>query len=124
MPGVLAVLSSADPPPLGSCDDPELALFQTRDVAYHGQIVAAVVARTLETAREAAERAVRIAYDAEPHDVRLRPGHPGLYTPDKVNPAFPAATGQRGLGVALPGRGGDRGRHLHDGHDAQQPARA
>jgi len=101
MPGVLAVLSSADPPPLGSCDDPELALFQTRDVAYHGQIVAAVVARTLETAREAAERAVRIAYDAEPHDVRLRPDHPGLYTPDKVNPAFPAATGQGDPEAAL-----------------------
>jgi xanthine dehydrogenase YagR molybdenum-binding subunit len=91
MPGVIAVLSSDDPPELGSADDPELALFQTRDVAYRGQIVAAVVADTLETAR-AAERAVRIEYEAEPHDVRLRPGHPGLYRPDTVNPGLPADT--------------------------------
>jgi xanthine dehydrogenase YagR molybdenum-binding subunit len=92
MPGVLAVLSSAEPPALGSREDPELALFQTDRIAYHGQLVAAVVATTLETAREAAERAVRITYDAEPHDVRLRTDHPGLYTPEKVNPAFPAVS--------------------------------
>ncbi|GAB2835547.1 xanthine dehydrogenase family protein molybdopterin-binding subunit [Actinoallomurus bryophytorum] len=92
MPGVLAVLSSAEPPPLGSREDPELALFQTDQVAYHGQLVAAVVATTLETARDAAERAVRITYDAEPHDVLLRADHPGLYTPKTVLPDFPAVS--------------------------------
>jgi len=66
-------------------------LFQTRDVAYHGQIVAGIVAETLEAAR-AAERELRISYEAEPHDVRLRPDHPGLYAPDKVNPDFPTDT--------------------------------
>jgi xanthine dehydrogenase YagR molybdenum-binding subunit len=100
-PGVLAVLSSADPPRLGSRENPELALFQTPDVAYHGQIVAAVVARTLETAREAAERGVRIEYDAEPHDVCLRPDHPGLYAPDKVNPGFPTDTEQGDITAGL-----------------------
>jgi xanthine dehydrogenase YagR molybdenum-binding subunit len=91
-PGVLAVLSCAEPPPLGSREDAELALFQSDRVAYRGQLVAAVVARTLETAREAAEQGVRITYDAEPHDVLLRTDHPGLYTPEQVNPGLPAET--------------------------------
>jgi xanthine dehydrogenase YagR molybdenum-binding subunit len=91
MPGVLAVLSSEDPPELSPDADPELALFQSRDVAYHGQIVAAVVAGTPEVAR-AAEREVRISYRPQAHDVRLRPDHPGLYTPERVNPGLPATT--------------------------------
>ncbi|GAA4637006.1 xanthine dehydrogenase family protein molybdopterin-binding subunit [Actinoallomurus vinaceus] len=88
IPGVLAVLSGDDPPELGEDVDPELRLFQGRTVAYHGQIVAAVVAETLEIARDAAG-ALRIEYDAEPHDVRLRPDHPGLYRPETVNPGLP-----------------------------------
>ncbi len=99
MPGVLAVLSSEDPPALGEAE-PELALFQSREVAYRGQIVAAVVAETLEAAR-AAERSVRISYVAQPHDVRLRPDHPGLYTPEKVNPGLPAVTEQGDLTAGL-----------------------
>ena len=91
MPGVLAVLSSAEPPVLDPDASPELALFQTRDVAYHGQIVAAIVAETLEAAR-AGERELLISYEVEPHDVRLRPDHPGLYAPDQVNPNFPTDT--------------------------------
>jgi xanthine dehydrogenase YagR molybdenum-binding subunit len=90
-PGVLAVLSCADPPKLGTAQNPELALFQSPEVAYRGQIVAAVVADTLEIAR-AAERHVRIGYDADPHDVRLRTDHPGLYRPEKIIPQAPADT--------------------------------
>jgi len=41
VPGVIAVLSCADPPELGSADDAELALFQSREIAYRGQLVAA-----------------------------------------------------------------------------------
>jgi xanthine dehydrogenase YagR molybdenum-binding subunit len=101
-PGVLAVLSSADPPPIASADDPELALFQNDRVAYHGQFVAAVVATTLETAREAAERSVRITYDAEPHDVRLRADHPGLYRPGSITPGdTPADTSRGDVDAAL-----------------------
>jgi xanthine dehydrogenase YagR molybdenum-binding subunit len=100
MPGVVAVLSSDDPPELGSADNAELALLQTRDIAYRGQIVAVVIADTFEIAR-AAERAVRIEYDAEPHDVRLRPDHPGLYRPEKVNPALPADTEQGDVAAGL-----------------------
>jgi xanthine dehydrogenase YagR molybdenum-binding subunit len=103
MPGVLAVLSCADPPTLGSREDAELALFQTDQVAYRGQLVAAVVARTLETAREAAEHAVRITYDPEPHDVLLHTGHPGLYTPEKVEPGLPAESRRGDVEAALAG---------------------
>jgi len=102
MPGVLAVLSSDDPPELSKDAEPELALFQTRRVAYYGQAVAAVVAESLETARAAARR-VRIGYLPESHDVRLRPDHPGLYTPEKVNPAYPTVTEHGDLPGGLAG---------------------
>jgi xanthine dehydrogenase YagR molybdenum-binding subunit len=85
LPGVLAVITPDNAPRLPGSDDPELALFQSRAVAYRGQFVAAVVADTLETAREAASQ-VRITYEQAPHDVTLTPGHPGLYKPDYVNP--------------------------------------
>jgi xanthine dehydrogenase YagR molybdenum-binding subunit len=100
MPGVLAVLSSLDPPPLGPDADPELALFQTPKVAYHGQLIAAVVAGTFEQARAAA-RAVEISYYEQPHDARLRRDHPGLYTPMTVNPGFPACTEKGDLAAGL-----------------------
>ena len=103
IPGVLAVLSVEDPPEFEEsvAERPdmalfqvhELALFQHREVAYHGQMVAAVVAESLEVAREAAG-VVRVEYDVEPHDVTLRPDHPALYTPERVNPNYPADTEQ------------------------------
>ncbi|WP_339155113.1 xanthine dehydrogenase family protein molybdopterin-binding subunit [Actinomadura luteofluorescens] len=94
LPGVLAVLSCEDPPELSDTSDGELALFQSRTVSYRGQFVAAVVAETLETAREAA-RLLRVEYaEEEAPDVGLRADHPGLYKPDKVNPVFPADTEQ------------------------------
>ncbi|MEW9528571.1 xanthine dehydrogenase family protein molybdopterin-binding subunit [Microbispora sp. NPDC049125] len=100
MPGVLAVLSSEDPPELGEDVTGELALFQHREVAYRGQLVAAVVADTYENARAAA-RAVVVSYEPEPHDVRLRDDHPGLYKPDKVNPDYPADTEKGDVAAGL-----------------------
>ncbi|MFA1538512.1 xanthine dehydrogenase family protein molybdopterin-binding subunit [Actinomadura monticuli] len=93
LPGVIAVLSCENAPRLADTSDGELALFQSRTVSYRGQFVAAVVGETLETAREAA-RLVRVEYAAEEPDVTLRTDHPGLYKPEKVNPAFPADTEQ------------------------------
>jgi xanthine dehydrogenase YagR molybdenum-binding subunit len=87
--GVLAVIWAEYAPALGDSGDAELALFQSRAVAYRGQIVAAVVAESLETAREAAGL-VRVEYDEHAHDVILRVDHPELYAPEKVNPSFPA----------------------------------
>ena len=90
--GVLAVIWAENAPALADAGDAELALFQSRTVSYRGQIVAAVIADSLEGAREAAGL-VRVDYDERPHDVILRPDHPELYTPEKVNPAFPSETG-------------------------------
>lgn len=86
MPGVLAVLSSEDPPRLGPAAEGELALFQSREVAYRGQFVAAAVADTYENARAAAD-AIVVEYDQDLHDVALRADHPNLYQPETVNPA-------------------------------------
>jgi xanthine dehydrogenase YagR molybdenum-binding subunit len=63
----------------------ELAVLQSPEVSYRGQIVAAVIADSLETARHAAQL-VRVDYDAGRHDVELRSDHPALYKPDHVNP--------------------------------------
>ncbi|MEV4112057.1 xanthine dehydrogenase family protein molybdopterin-binding subunit [Nonomuraea sp. NPDC049695] len=91
MPGVLAVLSSEDPPRLGEKAQGELALFQSRDVAYRGQIVAAAVADTYENARAAAD-AIVVEYEQDLHDVTLRADHPNLYQPERVNPDYPCDT--------------------------------
>src|SRR5258706_4009867 len=81
--GVLAVLSHENAPRLAPLDDGELALFQSPAVAYHGQIVAAVVAETLEIARQAASL-VRVRYEEQPHDVELRANRGGLYKPERL----------------------------------------
>src|SRR3954447_15660711 len=88
-PGVVAVISHENAPSLEEVDDGELAVLQSSAVAYRGQIVAAVVAETLEAARGAASL-VRVEYDAGSHDVELRADHPKLYKPDKVNPSYEA----------------------------------
>jgi xanthine dehydrogenase YagR molybdenum-binding subunit len=100
--GVLAVIWAENAPALGDAGDAELALFQSRAVAYRGQIVAAVVAESLETAREAAGL-VRVDYDVRPHDVLLRADHPERYTPDKVNPSFPTVSEHGDAEAALAG---------------------
>jgi xanthine dehydrogenase YagR molybdenum-binding subunit len=87
LPGVIAVIWYGNAPRLGASDDGELALFQSNRVAYRGQIVAGVVAETIETAREAAAR-LPIEYKQEPHDVVLRVDDPKMYKPSKVAPNF------------------------------------
>ncbi|MEO3807774.1 xanthine dehydrogenase family protein molybdopterin-binding subunit [Sphaerisporangium sp. B11E5] len=90
-PGVIAAMWYANAPRLATGEDSELAVLQSRRVAYRGQYVAAVIATTYEQAREAA-RTLHVEYNAEPHDVELRPGHPGLYRPGRVNPGLPSDT--------------------------------
>jgi xanthine dehydrogenase YagR molybdenum-binding subunit len=91
LPGVLAVLWHENAPRLHEVSDGELEILQSDRVSYRGQIVGAVIADSSETARQA-ERLVRFDYAPEPHDVLLRADHPGLYTPEKVNPNYPAVT--------------------------------
>ena len=100
VPGVLAVLWEGNAPRVADDAEFDLAVLQTRTVAYRGQIVATVVADSFEAAREAA-RLVRVDLDAEQHDVVLREDDPKLYAPDKVNPAYETDTQQGDPDTAL-----------------------
>ena len=100
LPGVLAVVSHENAPRAAADADRELAVLQRPDVAYRGQLIALVVAETFEAAREA-ERLVEIEYDERPHDVVLRPDHPGLYAPERVNAGYPADTSKGDFDAAF-----------------------
>src|SRR5919202_2877885 len=90
--GVVAVLDSGDVPRLiPSENDPSLAVLQSSEVAYCGQIVAAVVAPTLEVAREAAA-AVRVEYEPREHRAALRADDPRIRLPETVNAGFAGTT--------------------------------
>jgi len=99
LPGVLAVLWHRNAPAL-EISDGELAILQSDRIAYRGQIVGAVVAETIETARQAA-RLVRVRAEPEPHDAVLSASHPRLYKPDKVNPGFETDTEEGDVDAAL-----------------------
>lgn len=98
--GVLVVLTSANAARLASTADAELAVLQSDEVAFRGQIVAAVLAETPEVARHAASL-LRVHYDEQPHDVDLRADRDDLYAPEVVNPQFPADTTQGDVDSAL-----------------------
>ncbi|MER5424979.1 xanthine dehydrogenase family protein molybdopterin-binding subunit [Streptosporangium roseum] len=99
-PGVIAAIWYGNAPRLASGDGGELAVLQSPRVAYRGQYIGAVVAETLQDAREAAGL-VRVEYAAERHDVELRADHPGLYRPEVVNPNFPSDVEQGDPDAAL-----------------------
>lgn len=86
-PGVAAVLTHRDALRLEETGDEELAVLQSGRIAFRGQLVGAVLAEDVETARHAASL-VRIAYEDERPDVELRADRDDLYAPDVVNPAF------------------------------------
>ncbi|MDJ0396324.1 xanthine dehydrogenase family protein molybdopterin-binding subunit [Rhodococcus sp. G-MC3] len=74
---------------LSEIEDTELAVLQSDRIAYRGQIVAAVVADSLEEAREAASR-VRVTYaDGGKPDNGLTSDHSTLFAPESVNAGFP-----------------------------------
>src|SRR3954447_66602 len=88
MPGVLTVLTPANAPRLASDDlASDLAVLQSLDVHYQGQVVAAIVAETSEIAK-AAVGAVVVEYAAEEPDVVLSANRPALYAPEKVMAGF------------------------------------
>src|SRR5260221_4532462 len=100
LPGVIAVLWHENAPRLAPVEDAELAVFQSDAVAYHGQFVAAVVAETSETARQAANL-VAVRYEEQPHDVELRAHRGDLYTPEKIGGGYGADTQDGGVEAAL-----------------------
>ena len=86
-------------------------------VAYRGQIVAAVVAETLETARQARGARRASTTTPQPHDVELRADHPR---------PLHAATGStrtsrptRARATSTPALAAARGRRRRDLHDAR-----
>lgn len=99
-PGVLAVLTHHNAPRVASADDAELAILQSDEIAFRGQLLGGVIATTPEVARHAAGL-VRMEYDERPHDVALRAGRDDLYTPDKVNPAHPPDTHEGDVEAAM-----------------------
>ncbi len=109
LPGVVTVLSHENAPrlapldngrPLGRSISQYLAVFQSDAVAYRGQVVAAVVAETLEMARQAASL-VAVHYEEQPHDVELRADRSDLYKPEKINPDYETDTAQGDVEAAL-----------------------
>ena len=98
--GVLAVLTHDNAARLADTSDTELAVLQSDQVAFRGQLIGGVIATTPEIARHAAGL-VRVDYSEQSHDVLLRPGHPALYTPDSVNPAFAADSRDGDVEAAL-----------------------
>jgi len=100
LPGVIAVLSHENAPQLAPVNDAKLAVFQSEAIAYRGQFVAAVVAETLEIARQAAELVV-VRYEEQPHDVELRADRTDLYKPQIVNPFYQSDTVSGDVETAL-----------------------
>ena len=98
--GVLDVLTVFDAPTLADASDGELAILQDARVHFRGQVIGGVVAENAEIAREAAAL-VRVEYIEEPHDAELRADHPGLYTPESVNPSYPSDTDDGDADAAL-----------------------
>ncbi|MCZ4520863.1 xanthine dehydrogenase family protein molybdopterin-binding subunit [Rhodococcus ruber] len=88
-PAVHAVLWHGNAEKLGAVEDAELHVLQSNTVAYRGQIVAVVVAETLQAARAAAAQ-VRVQYaDVRSPDNTLTAEHGSLYAPESVNAGFP-----------------------------------
>src|SRR5579859_1904629 len=100
LPGVIAVLSHENAPRLAPVNDAKLAVFQSEAITYRGQFVAAVVAETLEMARQAAELVV-VRYEEQPHDVELRADRTDLYTPQIVSPFYESDTESGDVEAAL-----------------------
>jgi xanthine dehydrogenase YagR molybdenum-binding subunit len=88
-PSVHAVVWHRNAEKLGEVEDAELHVLQSNTVAYRGQIVAVVVADTLQDARAAAAR-VHVQYtDVRLPDNTLTAEHGSLYAPESVNAGFP-----------------------------------
>lgn len=98
--GVVAVITHKNAPRLASDDNKELWVLQSDEVHFRGQFIAAVVAASPETARQAADL-VQVTHAGQAHDVELRPDRHDLYAPEKVNPDLPTDTDDGDVDAAL-----------------------
>jgi xanthine dehydrogenase YagR molybdenum-binding subunit len=99
-PGVLAVLDHTNAPRLRPSDEADMSVLQTAEVAFRGQVVALVVATSLETAREAAG-AVDVSYEEESFDAILDPDDPQIYLPYLVNAGYVGTTDKGAVEAAF-----------------------
>src|SRR5260370_1329388 len=100
LPGVIAVLSHENALRLAPVDDAELAVFQSDAIAYHGQFVAALGARTSQIARQAPKLGP-VGYEEQPHDVELRADRGDFFTPEKLGGVYEADTESGDVEAAL-----------------------
>jgi xanthine dehydrogenase YagR molybdenum-binding subunit len=87
MPGVEFVMTARNAPRLADAGDAEVLVLQSDIVSYRGQVVAVVLASTIDTAREAAAK-LTVRYTVTDHDSRLATDHSRLYTPARTNADF------------------------------------
>jgi xanthine dehydrogenase YagR molybdenum-binding subunit len=80
---VAVIYNNPDAP---SVEDRELAILQSDQIAFRGQLIGGVIAASLEVARHAASL-VRVGYDEQPHDAEFRPYRDDFYAPERVNAA-------------------------------------
>jgi xanthine dehydrogenase YagR molybdenum-binding subunit len=95
---VMAVLFNAPEAP--SAEDRELAILQSDQVAFRGQLIGGVIAESPEVARHAAGL-IRVEYEEQPHDSQFRADRDDLYAPDHVNPAAATDTEQGDVEAGL-----------------------
>ncbi len=91
VPGVLRVWWHGNAPTLADVGMPMLAVLQSDEVHFHGEVMALVVATTAEVARQVAD-GLQITYVEREHDVVLRADDPALRTPDTVNAGYPGTS--------------------------------
>ncbi|MER7012441.1 xanthine dehydrogenase family protein molybdopterin-binding subunit [Saccharopolyspora sp. NPDC000359] len=99
-PGVVGVLTHDNAPELAANQDAELAVLQSPEVAFRGQLIGAVLAESAEAARRAA-RVVHVDYEQQPHDVDLHPARPDLVKPELVNGGARTDTAEGDVDAAL-----------------------
>jgi xanthine dehydrogenase YagR molybdenum-binding subunit len=97
--GVVAVVDHTSAPRLSDTSNGELAILQDDRIGFRGQIVALVLAETIEAAREGA-RLVRVDEEAEDFVAELREDN-ATYRPEKVNPSYETDTEQGDVDDAL-----------------------
>ncbi|TQL68939.1 xanthine dehydrogenase YagR molybdenum-binding subunit [Nocardioides albertanoniae] len=96
-PEVVAILDHTNAPRLADTEDHELAVLQDDRIGFRGQIVALVLAETIEAAREGA-RLVRVHEEVAGAEVRLEGAE--TYTPEAANGGFETDTDQGDLDTA------------------------
>ncbi len=91
VPGVLRVWWHGNAPLLADVGMPMLAVLQSAEVHFRGEVVALVAATSPEVAREAATR-LQVTYVERDHRSVLRADDPSLRTPDAVNAGYPGVS--------------------------------